>query len=352
MSDSLPFVSESTDELDAAVQGVTETMTQVGAFTEQLSGQATELAEEAAGHGWHGIGARMQEAADALEATAGQIATGKQACEVASEELGWISDKIPAEEVVAHLTTSTSQLGEAVTALVGAIEKAEEATAAAEEIGQQGMMQATLDLNSQLAEVHEKIAQLHGISENERAAAKTYAENLTPGGEIGPAASPGSTGASIAASGRWLNPQERRDWVNARLADVDNTKPVTSTKDWANYQRRTTGPVEVKLGEGKKTVWADGLQVDPDAAVVAEAKYVGAPGRSLYEGKAPPAMLDFLLADFDSEMNRYRHLVEDPSNPISRVRIITNTQDSAEFLRQRASRLLGPTIDLDVRHTP
>lgn len=51
-------------------------------------------------------------------------------------------------------------------------------------------------------------------------------------------------------------------------------------------------------------------------------------------------------------MNRYRHLVEDPSNPVSRVRIITNTQDGADYLRQRARRLLGPTIDLDVRHTP
>jgi len=85
---------------------------------------------------------------------------------------------------------------------------------------------------------------------------------------------------------------------------------------------------------------------------VAEGKYVGTPGRSMYEGKAPPAMLDFLLADFDSEMNRYRHLVEDPHNPVSRVRIITNTQDGADFLRQRARRLLGPAIDLDVRHTP
>ena len=63
-------------------------------------------------------------------------------------------------------------------------------------------------------------------------------------------------------------------------------------------------------------------------------------------------MLDFLLADFDSEMNRYRRLVEDPSNPVSRVRIITNTEDGADYLRQRARRLLGPTIDLDVRHTP
>jgi hypothetical protein len=32
-------------------------------------------------------------------------------------------------------------------------------------------------------------------------------------------------------------------------------------------------------------------------------------------------MLDLLLTDFDSETNRYRHLVEDPRNPVGRVRI-------------------------------
>ena len=99
-------------------------------------------------------------------------------------------------------------------------------------------------------------------------------------------------------------------------------------------------------------IWADGLQVDPDAVVVAEAKYVESPSRSMYEGKVPPALLDRLLLPFDREMERYGKLVEDLENPVSRIRIITSTQAAADFLGARARRLLGPTIDVDARHTP
>jgi len=85
---------------------------------------------------------------------------------------------------------------------------------------------------------------------------------------------------------------------------------------------------------------------------VAEAKYVSNPERSMYEGHLPPALVDRLFIRFDSEMERYRWLVEDPDNPISRVRIIASTRAAADFLRTRARRILGPTIDLQVRHTP
>lgn len=169
-------MSESTEELKKAVEGVTETLTHTGSRTELLSSQATELAEEADGHGWHGIGTRMQEAADALEECASELTTCKEACEKASEELGLINDKIPAQEVTAHLTTSTSKLDEAKTALEGAIEKAGEAQAAADEIGQQGMQQATMDLNGELAELQDELVQQHATSDQERVASETYAD--------------------------------------------------------------------------------------------------------------------------------------------------------------------------------
>jgi hypothetical protein len=169
-------MSESTEELNSAVQGAGEVVAGEEGFAGQLSAQATELAEEAAGHGWHGMGARMQDVADALQATKGHLGTGRQACEAAFGELGLINDKVPAEEVVAHLAASSTQLGEAVAALEGAVEKAEEAQMAAEEIGQQGMMQATLDLYGRLTEVHEQIVQHQQTSEHEQAAADAYAQ--------------------------------------------------------------------------------------------------------------------------------------------------------------------------------
>jgi hypothetical protein len=170
------FMSESTEELNSAVRGLAEVLAEAGSLVERLSGNATELAEEAAGHGWHGMGARMQEAAGSLEAAAGQVGTGRQACETAAEELGLINDKIPAEEVVAHLATSTTQLAEAATALEGATEKAEEAQTAVSEIGQEGMMQATSDLHDQLTEIHDQIVQHQGTSESERVSADAYAK--------------------------------------------------------------------------------------------------------------------------------------------------------------------------------
>src|SRR6185295_19161669 len=97
-------MSESTEELKASVQGASEVLVETGNEAEQLSTQATELADEAAGHGWHGIATRMQEVVEALEVTAAQISTGRTACDTAVEELGLINDKIPAEEVMAHLS--------------------------------------------------------------------------------------------------------------------------------------------------------------------------------------------------------------------------------------------------------
>lgn len=110
--------------------------------------------------------------------------------------------------------------------------------------------------------------------------------------------------------------------------------------------------MDVKVGQGRQAIWADGLQVDPDAAVVAEAKYVVTSRRSMYEGNVPPALLDTLLTRFDEEIRRYGALIKDPSNPISRLRIFTNTAAAASFLGSRTRAILGPNIDVDVRHTP
>jgi hypothetical protein len=169
-------MSESTEELKAAVQGLSEVLTETATQAEQLSSEATELADEAAEHGWHGIAGRMQEVAEALEATSGQITAGRTACETAAEEFALINDKVPAEDVVGHLGAGTNQLGEAGISLQGAAEKAEQAQTAATEIGQEGMMQATSDLHNQLTELQEQIGQHRSTSEQEHTAADAYAK--------------------------------------------------------------------------------------------------------------------------------------------------------------------------------
>jgi hypothetical protein len=169
-------MSESTEELKSKVQGASEVLTETATWAEGLKGQATELADEAAGHGWHGIAGRMEEVAEALEAAGAQLTTGAKACDGAADDLGLINDKIPADEVVTHLSTSTNQLGDAETAVQGALEKAEEAQTAAAEIGQEGMMQATADFHGHLTEIQEQLGEHLSTSEQEQAAAEVYAK--------------------------------------------------------------------------------------------------------------------------------------------------------------------------------
>jgi hypothetical protein len=169
-------MSESTEELATVVQGLGEGLAEAGGLAEQLGEQATQLGEEAGAHGWHGIAGRMREAAEALEAVLGALGSGQQSCEGAGQELMLIDDKIPADEVVGHLDTSSSRLGAAVIEVEGALEKVEEAQAAVTEVGQEGMMQGTLDLYDQVSELHERLLEQQGISTREQAEAEAYAK--------------------------------------------------------------------------------------------------------------------------------------------------------------------------------
>lgn len=169
-----PVMSESTEELKAEVQGTTEVLVEVENLVDQLGGHATEMAEEASEHGWHGMAVRMEEAAVALKEAAAGIGTAKGACEAAADELGSISEEIPAPAVVTHLTTSTTQLGDAVSAIDGAVDKADEARTAVSEVGQECMMDATSDVHRQLTEVHERVARHQAASESERVAADAF----------------------------------------------------------------------------------------------------------------------------------------------------------------------------------
>lgn len=84
--------------------------------------------------------------------------------------------------------------------------------------------------------------------------------------------------------------------------------------------------------------------------VAVDAKYVLDPGSSkaMYEGKRP----DFLMRDFDREMKRYARVVRDTANPVSRIRIVTNTELAGGFLGDRARRILGEDVDLTVDVRP
>lgn len=122
-------------------------------------------------------------------------------------------------------------------------------------------------------------------------------------------------------------------------------------RDWARYQRDVAGLTEVLLNPDNKDtqIWADGLGLDPDAVVAVEAKYVQNPGSGgLYEGGAPPEIEDLLMEQFDNEMARYGAALLDPSSPVQRLRIVTNTDAAAAYLEERARGLLPAGADLQV----
>lgn len=106
----------------------------------------------------------------------------ESASEVLSEvetlagQLRTAATELPAAEIVAHLSVSTTQLTGAEVALQGAVEKADEAQIAAAEIGQEGMTEATDDLYKQLTGIHEQLALHRSTSEEEQASADVYAK--------------------------------------------------------------------------------------------------------------------------------------------------------------------------------
>lgn len=104
-------------------------------------------------------------------------------------------------------------------------------------------------------------------------------------------------------------------------------------------------PCSVTTTDGV-TIRADGIAVDVDSVVAVDAKFTGNPLRSPYTGTAPGFMQGNVLAEFDSEIWRYGHVIDDPANPVGRLRIIANTPESLAFLTERARSVLGDGFDI------
>jgi len=154
----------------------------------------------------------------------------------------------------------------------------------------------------------------------------------------------------------WSDPVRRQQWVADRYADAnaDMRRAARGRPDDLAYQVRTAGDDEIRLvtSDGRTAIWADGVHVDPDGVVAVDAKHVRSPGRSMYEGTVPAGMRDRLMREFDEEMRRYGAVLNDPGNPVDRLRLFTDQPAAAAFLRQRASGILGPGVHVDVVLVP
>jgi hypothetical protein len=149
---------------------------------------------------------------------------------------------------------------------------------------------------------------------------------------------------------RWTTQAARQEWIDT----VPATKPANGTADWAAYQRTHAGTTEYKLtSRTDDEIWADGLRADPHAGAALEAKYVSKPGKNaLYEGALPRDLQIRLMRGFDREMPRYAAAIADQGNPITRLEIITSTEQAGQYLYRRARALIGPSIPIDIKVTP
>ncbi len=98
--------------------------------------------------------------------------------------------------------------------------------------------------------------------------------------------------------------------------------------DAGAYQSRTVGDTEYQLSGGGANVWADGI--DETTNMAQDAKYVGNEARSPFIGDSniPPFIRDKIMADLNDEFSRYSQVINDPSNPIEGLEIITNNPNA------------------------
>jgi RHS repeat-associated protein len=106
-----------------------------------------------------------------------------------------------------------------------------------------------------------------------------------------------------------------------------NYNPVTKgqikQQQAYDYQRAETGLYEFEVRGGGAKIWADGI----DGNTLVDTKFHHGGSSSPYTGTAPP----FLSADLLDEMERYGKVINDPTTRFTSLRIVTNTQESADY---------------------
>ncbi|MFF7155698.1 polymorphic toxin-type HINT domain-containing protein [Streptomyces sp. NPDC008139] len=99
------------------------------------------------------------------------------------------------------------------------------------------------------------------------------------------------------------------------------------------YQIRQVGSTEYHATGGGTQVWADGL--DMNTSELLDAKYVGNPGRSPFVpgGKVPGFIQAKIDAKMGDEFSRYAAVINDPGNPLTRLRVITNMPGAVPYFQ-------------------
>ena len=133
------------------------------------------------------------------------------------------------------------------------------------------------------------------------------------------------SGGSYPSHGTPFNDLSAADQQVAREYQDGLRKFPTRTDTEAGlYEVRQTGPHNYTMHGGGDSIDADGFRSSD--AIALDAKHVGSPDSSPYvpDSKVPDFLKAKIRGDTAHEIERYAKVVQDPSNPVRGLEIITN----------------------------
>jgi RHS repeat-associated protein len=112
-----------------------------------------------------------------------------------------------------------------------------------------------------------------------------------------------------------------------------DTRPAVGSGNSQTYQTAHTGATEYRAVGGGEKVWADGF--DRNAGQLLDAKFVEKPGRSPFipGSDIPDFIRSKIAAKTADEFRRYAAVINDPSNPLTGLRVITNNSGAVPYFQ-------------------
>ncbi|WP_240981788.1 MULTISPECIES: polymorphic toxin-type HINT domain-containing protein [unclassified Streptomyces] len=112
-----------------------------------------------------------------------------------------------------------------------------------------------------------------------------------------------------------------------------DTRAAVGSGNAQAYQIAHTGATEYRAVGGGERVWADGF--DRNTGELLDAKFIEKPGRSPFiPGSGIPDFIrSKITAKMDDEFSRYAAVINDPSNPLTGLRVITNHSGAVPYFQ-------------------
>jgi hypothetical protein len=137
-----------TGEIVTQVQTVGAALSDAQATGAQALNRAVELTDEAAAHGWDGVATSMQAVQDAMETALASLAAAADATAETLTILGAITDQMSRPDVADHLGQALNHLDQARTGVEATTSSVDDARTAAEQAGSPSALMSMLQVVS------------------------------------------------------------------------------------------------------------------------------------------------------------------------------------------------------------